>query len=86
MASADSKYYHPEEFCGILDDHTCHTSVMYANSRSLPKHINDYKLLLDYIHDKCGFSFDIMCFVETWLNEHNESLINFDGFVHLYKK
>lgn len=86
MTNFESKYYSPDDLCAILPDHGGHTSIIYANSRSLPKHIDDYKLLLDYIHDNCGFSFDIMCFVETWLSEHNESLVDFDGYIHIHRK
>ena len=82
----ESKHYSPDEFCVMVPGHACNTSVLYANSRSLPKHIDDFKLLFDYIHNSCGFSFDVMCFVETWISEQNESVIDFEGYQHICKK
>jgi uncharacterized protein YozE (UPF0346 family) len=80
----DSKYYDLDEFCKVLSKIPESLSIMYANSRSLPKHITEYRLLLDYIHDKQNFDFDVLCFVETWLRPQQIYLMD-DGFYRIRK-
>lgn len=58
---------------------------MYANSRSLPKHLNEYELLFTYTENKINFQFDVMCFVETWLRKDNKNIAKFNGYQHVIK-
>lgn len=82
----NSHYYDVQEMCSVLHDNQDSLSVMYANSRSLPKHIDEYHSLFDCIYDTEKVQFDILCFVETWLNEQNKALIHFDQYNHIMKQ
>ena len=44
-----SKYYNLEDLCQTIEKRLNDMSVFYANSRSLLKHIHEYKELLDCI-------------------------------------
>ena len=80
-----SKYYSLEDLCQLIEKRSNDTSVLYANSRSLLKHIHEYKELLDCIFSVKKHSFDILCFAETWLNHENYTLANFEGYEHVMK-
>jgi len=81
----NSRYYDPDELCNLLSKRQDDLSIMYANSRSLPKHIADYRLLLEYIYDKGKIDIDVLCFVETWLNNNTENLVQIPGYNHIAK-
>ena len=81
--NCNSKYYGIEEMCNAYHDYQDNLSIMYANCRSLPKHIGEYHSLLDCLYDTKKVQFDILCFVETWLNEQNSLLANFDQYNHI---
>ena len=60
-----SKYYDVGQLCQAYHDCQTNLSVMYANSRSLARHVGDYKNLFDCIYETGKVQFDILCFVET---------------------
>lgn len=80
-----SKYYDLDELCDVLTETSNHLSVMSANSRSLLKHTVEYQALFDYLISRKSFKFDILCFVESWLNCDNCNLAHFDGYSHVMK-
>jgi uncharacterized protein YozE (UPF0346 family) len=81
----NSSYLDLDSLCNVVTNRRDNLSFLYANSRSLAKHATDYKLLLDYIDKKANFDFDILCFVETWLNTNTEHLAEIDGYSHMAK-
>ena len=55
-------------------------SIFHNNVRSLLKHEQDLKTLLDSLQHK----FHIIGLTETWLNANNVDLVNIDGYSHEY--
>lgn len=84
--NCQSKYYDIEGMCDVYNKHCNNLSIMYANSRSLPKHIGEYRSLLDCIFETGNIELDILCFVETWLNEQNGNVVHFDQYKHVSTK
>ena len=83
-----SSYYDIAELGELLSDkrHNNSLSIMYANSRSLTKHINDYQVMFEYLHAKNAVVFDVICFVETWLSTNTLPLAEISGYNHIYKE
>ena len=78
-----SKYYDIEGMCEVYHEYPNNLAIMYANSRSLPKHVGEYHSLLDCFYETWKVEIDVLCFVETWLNEQNEGVVNFDQYNHI---
>ena len=82
-----SKYYSIEQFGQLLNiyNNKDFISIFNSNSRSLPKNKQSYELLFDILRSNHQFSFDIVTFDETWLNENLEELVNFHGYTKVVK-
>ena len=76
-----STYYSIDSFDGLTNSLPKSTlSFFYANARSLPRHIDEYTSLLDEIQSRNSFRFDILCFVETWLDENLVNLVHINNY------
>ena len=49
-------------------------SVLYLSIRNINKHFKHFKIFLSNLN----FSFSIICFSETWLNDSNEDNSNYE--------
>ena len=59
-------YILPEEFQKFIDS-SCHDlfSILHLNIKSIKKNFDDFQLFFSNL----GFSFSVICFSETWLDE-----------------
>ena len=82
-----SQYYDLAEFCNVFSEQSPGNflKVFNTNSRSLPLHMKDYKLLFESIYQTTKLDFDIISFSETWLNSDLEQLTFMNGYSALYK-
>lgn len=53
-------------------------SLIHNNVRSLIKHENDIKAFIDRLEHR----FQVVGLTETWLNENNADLVDFEGYSH----
>jgi hypothetical protein len=83
----NSLYYDQEEFSQLVSpqDSEKFLSIMNTNARSLVKHSSEYKVFLEMIQQSANFSFDVISFCETWLNESLEELVTMDNYVGIFK-
>jgi exonuclease III len=58
---------------------------MNTNARSLVKHVGDYKVLLELIREETNFSFDIISFCETWLNDSLEDIASIENYASVFR-
>ena len=54
--------------------------LINANARSLLKHKCDFEIFMEELKHNCDFMFDVLTFVETWLDEIIEPLANIEGY------
>ena len=65
----------PEELQNFLgDDKDENVSVLHLNIRSINKNFESFKIFLSNLN----FSFSIICFSETWLNNSNVDNSNYE--------
>ena len=65
----------PEELQNFLgDDKDENVSVLHLNVRSINKNFESFKIFLSNLN----FSFSIICFSETWLNDSNLDNSNYE--------
>ena len=69
-------YYDPNEICNILQPNANNLFILHVNARSLPKKIDNLKILLASIH----LSPDVICITESWLSESNNRNSNIEGY------
>ena len=77
-----SKYIESEHFSTFTNSLTYKhkLTILNTNGRSLPKHIEQYKLLLNSLNDESKQNVDVITFEETWLNPELESLVQIEGY------
>ena len=82
----ESQYYDMENFSTAKDyiGSNKSLSIFNSNSRSLVKHISQFQLVFDCIHDS-EFQFDIITFCETWLDDKLENLTSFQNYTPVFK-
>lgn len=82
-----SLYYDLDELCQLLcqENSKKYLSVMNTNARSLVKHTDDYKVLLEYVNQNANFNFDVISFCETWLNDSLEDLVTMENYSSVFK-
>ena len=67
----DSPYILSEEFQKFIDSSSHDSfSILHLNIRSIKKNFDNFKLFFSTL----GFSFSVICFSETWLDEVGNSL------------
>ena len=81
-----SAYFDTEEFALLAKHHTNgFVSIFNSNARSLLRHKVNYDTFFEYIFEKSKFSFDILCFEETWLSSELENLACFNSYENIYR-
>ena len=74
----------PEELQKFLgDDKDENVSVLHLNIRSINKNFENFKMFLSNLN----FSFSVICFSETWLNDSNVDNSNYEllNYVSLHQ-
>ena len=81
-----SKYYDIDQFGVLIPSFdNRYLSLYNTNSRSLSKNKPQYDVLFQSLSENFNFSFDLLTFTETWLNDELEQLINFEGYAKVIK-
>ena len=82
-----SKYYNIDSLKSVLtsESQTSHLTIFNTNARSLLKHQNEFHSLFDSLVDEKNFSFDIITFCETWLDDSTQNLIEFPNYTPVFK-
>ena len=76
-----SSYYTTNEFKQVTDECLNRPlAILNTNARSLLKQKSDYEIFLQDLYSHNGFSFDVLTFEESWLDENNSALANIDGY------
>ena len=67
-----------EEFQNFIES-TSHDSfsILHLNIRRIKKNFDNFNLFFSIL----GFSFSVICFSETWLNEVNNSLYELPNYI-----
>jgi hypothetical protein len=82
----NSKYFDQESFQTVtkqkLPDNL---SIFCSNARSLLKNKSQFDTLFESLFEKYCFKFEILSFVETWLNDDLEELAHFNGYQSAFK-
>ena len=67
----NSPYFFPEDFNGAYENESSsnYFSILHLNTRSIMKNFENFKMFLNSIN----FTFSIICFSETWLDETNST-------------
>ena len=60
-------------------------SIFNTNSRSLLKNFAQYDLLFETLKSDFNYEFDVISFVETWLDSNLEKLVNIPGYCPVFK-
>ena len=84
----NSKYYNLDSFHNLvkqIENINHQFTVLNCNARSLVAHKSDYELLLGTLGEVKDFTFDVLSFTETWLDESLENLVKFQDYVGLFK-
>jgi hypothetical protein len=82
-----SCYYSIDDFQTMMQDsvHNQSLSIMNTNARSLPKNVDDFHIYLKNLCSSNFSGFDILSFVETWMNDSLGSIVEFDNYKAVYK-
>jgi hypothetical protein len=78
-----SEYYSIEEFSNISSHNSI--SLYSTNCRSLLKNKPNYDILFHSLSQSHNFSFDLLTFTETWLDDNLMQLVNFNGYSKQFK-
>ena len=83
----NSHYYNSDTFSNVLKDKNPHEylTLFNTNSRSLLKHKPEYEVLFQALNTHQNFTFDLISFTESWLDEELEKLINIAGYTPVTK-
>ena len=78
IKNVDSLYILPEEFKKFIDS-SFHDSfsTLHLNIRSIKKNFDNFKLFFSTL----GFSFSVICFSKTWLDEAGNSLYESPNYI-----
>jgi uncharacterized protein YozE (UPF0346 family) len=81
-----SKYYTIDSFQDFIQSKNLKSklSIFNNNSRSLIKHKSDYDNLFDALSKTNNFTFDILTFNETWLDNSLANLVQFHNYSSLF--
>ena len=74
--------YYDKSF--LSHTHPHEMKILNTNARSLPKNFIQFEALLAELSTQ-NFSFEILTFTETWLDNHLETGINFDTYIPVMK-
>ena len=82
-----TKYHDTDSFIQLIQSTNLNTklSIFNSNARSLTKHKPDFDLLFDTLSHTKNFSFDVLTFDETWLNDDLASLLMFENYYSIYR-
>ena len=78
IQNVDLQYILLEEFQNFIES-TSHDSfsILHLNIRRIKKNFDNFNLFFSIL----GFSFSVICFSETWLNEVNNSLYELPNYI-----
>ena len=74
-----SSYYDMNDYIDFVNktDHDEMFTIFNANARSFLKHQYEFIAFLDAINTGCKFSFDVLSFDETWLNDPIQDAVKY---------
>ena len=74
----ESMYYDIDELNALFINkkHDSKLSILNLNSRSLVRHIDEFRCILDSL----SFEFDVITIEETWLNGNLEAMVRLDNY------
>ena len=84
LQSSECRYYDIDEIKDHFGNNAFQYKALHLNIRSLPKHIDDLKLLVRHFDDS-GCSLDFILLSETFLTEKNCQLFDIPGYSKVEK-
>ena len=73
----DSKYYDLALINQTCSKSNCDFALVHLNVRSIFNKIDEFISMISVFN----FTFDVICFSESWLDDHSKNLVSIPGYV-----